>query len=429
MAFFRNFPLLNYQFGDELNTSLFQNLSVYVDLIDQIAEDGSFYTKYTILDGDRPDVVSQKLYGTTDYYWTFYLLNENIRIQGWPLTVQEVFTQSRQFYPNITVTTEEPIGSKFQVGDIAIQGNILDPTAKGLILERNLDLGQVVIRPILEVRSIQVTNGGSGYINIPQVTITGGGGEGAQATANISNGAVTSINMVNGGSGYTTAPTITVEPPRVIDYVAVATKINEIIDGTITSGPYYDFLTATVSGFARGDVDNSGGLTTTDAVLISSYSIDPTSVVIEVNNKITTILRPAILANAASLPLFTPGGVPGITATATATLSSNTFRTNRSMLTVVNNPNNFTWNIVDVQSAFVKGVVDQYDSIHHYENADGEWIDIDPYDQDVSTSGLIPVTHFERLVEQNDDLKQIRVLKPNVAAQVYSEFQKLLTRR
>lgn len=429
MAFFRNFPLLNYKFGDEITTSLFQNISVYIDLIDQIAEDGSFYTKYTILDGDRPDVVSQKLYGTTDYYWTFYLLNESIRLQGWPLTVQELYTQSREFYPNITITTEEPIGSKFQVGDLAIQGNILNPTAKGLILERNLDLGQIVVRPITEVRSVTVTNGGSGYINIPAVTITGGGGTGARATANINNGQVTSINMVDGGTGYTTAPTITVEPPRVIDYIAVATKINEIIDGVVTSGPYYDFLTTTVSGFARGDVDNSGGLTTTDSILISLYSINALNVSIEVNNKITTVLRPAILANAETLPLFVPGGVPGVTATGTANLSASTFRINRDILTVVNNPNNFSWNIVDVRSAFVKGVVDQYDSIHHYENTDGEWVDINPYSQDVSTSGLIPVTHFERLSAQNDSLKEIKVLKPSVAAQVYSEFQKILTRR
>lgn len=429
MAFFRNFPLLNYRFGDELTTTLFQNLSVYIDLIDQIAEDGSFYTKYTILDGDRPDVVSQKLYGTTDYYWTFYLLNESIRLQGWPLTVQELFTQSREFYPNVTITTEEPIGSKFQIGDLVVQGNILSPAAKGLILERNLDLGQIIVRPITEVRTINITNGGTGYINTPSVTITGGGGSGAVATANISNGAVTSINIVNGGSGYTTTPTVTVDPPQVVDYVAVATKINEIVSGALTSGPYYDFLTTTVSGFSRGDVDNSGGLSNADALLILAYADNASSVSREVNNKITTILRPAILSNGSTLPLFVPGGFPGVTATATVTLSNNTFLPNRNVVTVVNNPNNLTWNSIDVQSAFVKGVVDQYDSIHHYEDATGEWVDIDPYDQDVSTSGLIPVTYFERLVAQNDSLKEIKVLKPSVAAQVYSEFQKILTRR
>lgn len=429
MAFFRNFPRLNYRFGDELSTSLFQNISVYIDLIDQVANDGSFYQTYTILDGDRPDVVSQKLYGTPDYYWTFYLLNEDIRVQGWPLTVQEIFENSRIYYPNIVITTEADISNRFKVGDTVIQGSILNPTAKGEIIERNLNLGQLVVRPIIEVRSIEVTNGGLGYIDIPEVTITGGGGLGASATATITNGSVTSINILSGGSGFSSAPTVTIAPPKVIDYTNVASKIISIVNGVLISGPYFDFLTASVSGFARGDVDNSGGLTIQDANLISQYAINVENVSADVNNKITTILRPAILANADILPDFVPGGAPGETATATATISSNSFRTNTNILTVVDEPNNLNWNVLNVVTAIARGVVDQYDSIHHYEDTDGEWVDIDPYDQTVSTSGKIPVTVFERLQLENDNLKNIKILKPGVAAQVYSEFQKVLTRR
>ena len=429
MAFFRNFPLLNYNFGNETDTAIFQNISAYIDLIDQVANDASFYTYYTILDGDRPDTVSYKLYNTTDYYWTFYLLNENIRLQGWPLTVQELITSSREFYPNIVITTEDEIATRFKIGDTALQGTITNPTAKGEIIERNIDLGQIIVRPVVEVRSIAVTNGGLGYIDIPEVTITGGGGSGATATATISNGSVTSGNILSGGSDFVSAPTVTIAPPQVISYQKVAEKIVEIVNGTLISGPYYDFLTATVSGFARGDVDNSGGLTTTDATLINLYADNVANVSADVNSKITTILRPAILTNAATLPEFVPGGAPGDTATATATLSSNTFRADRNISTVVGEPNNLNWTISDVVTAFVKGVVNQYDAIHHYEDTSGEWTDIDPSDIDTSTSSLIPITYFERLQEQNDSLKEIKVLKPNVAAQVYSEFQKLLRRR
>ena len=75
MSFFRNFPVVNYRFGDEVNTNLFQNLSAYIDMIDQISDDVAFYEKYTIMDGERPDVLSYKLYGTIDFYWSFFLLN------------------------------------------------------------------------------------------------------------------------------------------------------------------------------------------------------------------------------------------------------------------------------------------------------------------------------------------------------------------
>jgi hypothetical protein len=429
MALFRNFPLLNYKFGDETNTAIFQNLSAYIDLIDQVADDASFYTKYTIQDGDRPDVVSYKLYNTTEYYWTFYLLNENIRLQGWPLTTQQLYANSRKFYPNTVIKTEENVAAKFQIGDTAVQGSIANPTAKGRVVERNLDLGQIVIRPIIEVRSIGVLSGGTGYIDIPQVTITGGGGAGAVAQATVQNGSVTSINILSGGSDYTTAPTITIAPPKVIDYNAVAVKIGEIVNGSIISGNYYNFLTATVSGFARGDVDNSGGLSLTDSVLMASYAANPTNVSNTIRNKIESILRPAILSNAAIVPDFVPGGAPGVTATASATISTNAFTTNRNLQTVVNEPNNLNWDINNIQTALVKSVVNQYDSIHHYEDTNGNWVDIDPFNMDASSSGLIPITHFERLQRQNDNLKEIKVLKPSVAAQVFSEFQKLLSRR
>lgn len=61
------------------------------------------------------------------------------------------------------------------------------------------------------VSAINVTNGGSGYKSAPTVTLAGGGGTGATATAAIdpATGAVTSITVTNGGSGYTSAPSVT----------------------------------------------------------------------------------------------------------------------------------------------------------------------------------------------------------------------------
>jgi hypothetical protein len=62
----------------------------------------------------------------------------------------------------------------------------------------------------LQVQSISISEGGSGYIESPTVTITGGGGTGAIAEARVVNGVVTSINIKNKGSGYTTTPTVTI---------------------------------------------------------------------------------------------------------------------------------------------------------------------------------------------------------------------------
>jgi len=65
-------------------------------------------------------------------------------------------------------------------------------------------------------KTINVTNGGSGYITAPIVTISGGGGSGATATSTISGGAVTTINVTNGGSGYTSAPSVSFINPTAL---------------------------------------------------------------------------------------------------------------------------------------------------------------------------------------------------------------------
>jgi hypothetical protein len=61
---------------------------------------------------------------------------------------------------------------------------------------------------------IFVTSPGTGYANTADitVTITGGGGTGATAVANVVSNTVNSVYITNAGSGYTTSPTITLTP-------------------------------------------------------------------------------------------------------------------------------------------------------------------------------------------------------------------------
>ena len=113
MAYFRKFPSTAYQFGNEVNFAVATDLTPYINLIDQIKDDTSTYESYFILDGDRPDQVSLQIYGTTLYYWTFYLLNDKIRQQGWPLTNTEFQRYVKKIFPNTVLTTRENISTKF----------------------------------------------------------------------------------------------------------------------------------------------------------------------------------------------------------------------------------------------------------------------------------------------------------------------------
>ena len=141
--YFKNFGFAEYKFGNNTDIDLSQDLTKYVDLIDQVRNNVSFTERYNILSGDRPDVVSHKLYGTMDYYWTFYLMNEHVRLSGWPLNNDEILDQVKSKYPNRVLTTTSEIGALFPVGQV-IEGQ--SSSAIGEIVKRNLDLGQLFVK-------------------------------------------------------------------------------------------------------------------------------------------------------------------------------------------------------------------------------------------------------------------------------------------
>ena len=140
--YFQRFPFVNYNFGDNEANTIFPNISAYIDIIDEVKDEVAFYEKYTILDGDRPDVVSQKLYDTPDYHWTFFYMNDGLRESGWPLSERELRALVKKRYPHRTVTTQSNIASNFLPGDFVL-GKTSGTT--GRVVERNLDLGQIVI--------------------------------------------------------------------------------------------------------------------------------------------------------------------------------------------------------------------------------------------------------------------------------------------
>ena len=63
----------------------------------------------------------------------------------------------------------------------------------------------------ISATGLSIGGGNTGYIDTPIVSITGGGGVGATAVADIdySTGVVTGITITNPGNGYTSAPTFT----------------------------------------------------------------------------------------------------------------------------------------------------------------------------------------------------------------------------
>ena len=63
------------------------------------------------------------------------------------------------------------------------------------------------------VTDVSIIQGGSGYVEAPGVTFSGGAGSNAAASAYINGGAVNNIQITNTGSGYTSNPTVSIQVP------------------------------------------------------------------------------------------------------------------------------------------------------------------------------------------------------------------------
>ena len=71
-------------------------------------------------------------------------------------------------------------------------------------------------------------------------------------------------------------------------------------------------------------------------------------------------------------------------------------------------------------SVTVFGAGDEYNATHHYENGDGERVDIDPRQDEGAL--VTRVTNYDYYVRQNDKLKEIRVIRPDAIQSIVGNY-------
>jgi hypothetical protein len=159
MAFFNNFKKVGYLFPGG-HTSSILDIFRYVAVDDNLIDQSVSYRYYEIQDGDRPDVVSHKLYNTPDYYWTLLVVNRpKSSMYGlWPLGTNEFNQYMDKVYPGQIVNarpnvvfntdgqyiqTENSIADRFQVGE-KVTGFLSGAT--GTVADRFIQLNQLLIQ-------------------------------------------------------------------------------------------------------------------------------------------------------------------------------------------------------------------------------------------------------------------------------------------
>lgn len=153
--FFNSFPTTKYNFSEADNPVEIADIFRQIKVVDKRFDAATPYQFYEVQD-ERPDQLSNRLYGDPNYHWIFFIINDTLKggHKDWPMTNIELRDYIETKYPsdNYTITlfrtAEDPfnfnsIHNKFAVGD-TLRG--LNSGAQATILKRNPEVNQLVIK-------------------------------------------------------------------------------------------------------------------------------------------------------------------------------------------------------------------------------------------------------------------------------------------
>jgi len=91
MNYFRFFPQAPYRYvANNTSWSLnITNITAHAILVQKVKETVGAFHDYVVQDGERPDTVATKLYGSPDFTWVVLIMNNFLTLFDWPLTEYE----------------------------------------------------------------------------------------------------------------------------------------------------------------------------------------------------------------------------------------------------------------------------------------------------------------------------------------------------
>ena len=126
------------------NLDSLKNLTAKAIFSDELINNAGFYQTIEVIDGERPDHLSQRLYGNSNYHWTFLLLNPQIKNiwDDWPMGASQLIEYCTNKYQYLAADTDTDLNNKFQIGE-TITGGVSGAT--GIVKEVHVNMGYIVI--------------------------------------------------------------------------------------------------------------------------------------------------------------------------------------------------------------------------------------------------------------------------------------------
>lgn len=100
-GYFSELPTIYYDFNiaNENEVRIIRDISTNIRFKKEVLNDILLFDEYDIIDGETPEIISEKAYGTPHYHWLIMLLNERYDyINDFPLSTQQLYRHVDETY-------------------------------------------------------------------------------------------------------------------------------------------------------------------------------------------------------------------------------------------------------------------------------------------------------------------------------------------
>jgi hypothetical protein len=98
-TFFDDFPSITYSLDDGKSIQVVTDILRRVILSKEFKTNTSFFEQYEVFQGETPEDVSYRFYGTQRLHWLVLMVNDIINPRfEWPLTGEQMFRQVEKIY-------------------------------------------------------------------------------------------------------------------------------------------------------------------------------------------------------------------------------------------------------------------------------------------------------------------------------------------
>ena len=142
MSFFSKFPTTYYSITGTQVKTLVTDILRRIKVKDEVLSNGGYYYNYIVKDGERPETIADKLYGSADLHWVILIMNDIIDPYfDWILSTNEYEEMVIDKYPGYSLlfsingmifdVSECTVNAKFSTTTLDGETNLITQTGTG----------------------------------------------------------------------------------------------------------------------------------------------------------------------------------------------------------------------------------------------------------------------------------------------------------